>query len=72
MAALADAVACCVPLAPAESGLPPGDSCLNDEQMLDLWLDTVQVLTKLCTEECQPLRDSAIGVLHRCDRRGLG
>ena len=38
---------------------------LTDEQMLDLWLDTVQVLTKLCTEECQPLRDSAIGVLHR-------
>lgn len=39
---------------------------LSDEQMLDLWLDTVQVLTKLCTDECQPLRDSAIGVLHRC------
>ncbi|GAB4821173.1 hypothetical protein N2152v2_008219 [Parachlorella kessleri] len=44
-------------------GGEPGS--LTDEQMLDLWLDTVQVLTKLCTEECQPLRDSGIGVLHR-------
>eukprot|EP00887_Chlorella_sp_A99_P008000 scaffold12.g8000.t1 len=45
---------------------PPRPPALSDEAMVDLWLSTMQVLSRnLCMDECQPLRDSAIMVLWR-------